>query len=180
MRYCDYIFSFQESPLGQVLLGSLLDVEEATTEAEQLSPVCTAGDRGAAVPALAAGSGSRLLITSHPASQGGPLGKAVTCRLCVGACIVSAVRPRGLWPARLLCPWDSPGKNTGVGCHLLLQGIFPTQGSTPSLPGLLHWHWPADSLPLCQLGSANTSFACSKCDSCLCLEVDLASLITAI
>ena len=28
-----------------------------------------------------------------------------------------------------LCPWDSPGKNTGVGCHCLLQGIFPTQGS---------------------------------------------------
>ena len=36
--------------------------------------------------------------------------------------------PRG-WPARLLCPWDFPGKNTGVGCHFLLQGIFPTQGS---------------------------------------------------
>ena len=32
--------------------------------------------------------------------------------------------------------WDSPGKNTGVGCHALLQGIFPTQGSNP---GLLHW-----------------------------------------
>ena len=37
--------------------------------------------------------------------------------------------------ARLLCPWDFPGKNTGVGCHSLLQGIFPTQGSNP---GLLH------------------------------------------
>ena len=35
--------------------------------------------------------------------------------------------------SRLLCPWDSPGKNTGVGCHALLQGIFPTQGSNPSL-----------------------------------------------
>ena len=31
-------------------------------------------------------------------------------------------------------PWDSPGKNTGVGCHFLLQGIFPTQGSNPGLP----------------------------------------------
>ena len=30
-------------------------------------------------------------------------------------------------------PWDSPGKNTGVGCHFLLQGIFPTQGSNPDL-----------------------------------------------
>jgi len=27
----------------------------------------------------------------------------------------------------VLCPWDSPGKNTGAGCHFLLQGIFPTQ-----------------------------------------------------
>ena len=32
-----------------------------------------------------------------------------------------------LWPARLLCPWDFPGKNTGVGCHFLLQGVFLTQ-----------------------------------------------------
>ena len=37
--------------------------------------------------------------------------------------------------SRLLCPWDSPGKNTRVGCHFLLQGIFLTQGSNP---GLLH------------------------------------------
>ena len=36
---------------------------------------------------------------------------------------------------RLLCPWDSPGKNTGVGCHFLLQKIFSTQESNP---GLLH------------------------------------------
>ena len=36
---------------------------------------------------------------------------------------------------RLLCPWDSPGKDSGVDCHFLLQGIFPTQGSNP---GLLH------------------------------------------
>ena len=34
----------------------------------------------------------------------------------------------GLWLARLLCPWISPGKNIGVGCHFLPQGIFLTQG----------------------------------------------------
>ena len=34
----------------------------------------------------------------------------------------------------LLCPWDFPGNNTAVGCHFLLQDIFPTQGSSPSLP----------------------------------------------
>ena len=46
-------------------------------------------------------------------------------------------------PIRLLCPRDSRSKNTGVGCHFLLQGIFPTQGSNPHL-----LHWQADSLPL--------------------------------
>ena len=46
-----------------------------------------------------------------------------------------SLRPHGLLPTRLLCPWDFPGKDTGVGCHFLLQGIFPTQGSNP---GLLH------------------------------------------
>ena len=48
---------------------------------------------------------------------------------------VQLLDPLGLWPDRLLCPWNSPGKNTGVGCHFLLQGIFTTQGLNP---GLLH------------------------------------------
>ena len=39
----------------------------------------------------------------------------------------------GLKPTSLLCSWGSPGKNTGVGCLFLLQGIFPTQGSNPDL-----------------------------------------------
>ena len=43
--------------------------------------------------------------------------------------------PHGLQLTRLLCPWDSPGKNAGVGCHALLQEIFLTQGLNP---GLLH------------------------------------------
>ena len=51
----------------------------------------------------------------------------------------------GLKPARLLNPWDSPGKNTGASCHFLLQGIFPTLGLNPQLLHLLHC-W-ANSLP---------------------------------
>ena len=51
----------------------------------------------------------------------------------------------------LLCPWGYPAKNTGVGCHFLLQGIFSTQGSNPCLLPLLRWQ--AESLPLSQLGS---------------------------
>ena len=41
--------------------------------------------------------------------------------------VVSVCDPMDLQPARLLYPWDSPGQNTGVGGHALLQGIFPTQ-----------------------------------------------------
>ena len=59
--------------------------------------------------------------------------------------------PLGLRPVRLLCPWDFPGKNTGGGCHFLLQGIFLTQGSNPSL-----LHWQADFLPRSHLGSLST------------------------
>ena len=47
---------------------------------------------------------------------------------------------------QLLCSWDSSGKNTGVGCHALLQGIFLTQGWNPQFLCLLHWQ--VDSLPL--------------------------------
>ena len=42
--------------------------------------------------------------------------------------------PLQSYAALCLCPWDSPGKNGRVGCHALLQGIFPTQGSNPGLP----------------------------------------------
>ena len=45
-----------------------------------------------------------------------------------------SVQPYGQQPTRLLDPQDFSGKNTGVDCHFLLQGIFPTQGSNPGLP----------------------------------------------
>ena len=51
---------------------------------------------------------------------------------------------------RLLCPWNFQDKNTGVGCHFLLQGIFPIQGSNPCF--LCFRHWQADSLPLAPPG----------------------------
>ena len=52
---------------------------------------------------------------------------------------------------RVLCPGDFPGKNTGVGCHFLLQRIFLTQELNLDLLCLLHWQ--VDSLPLSHLGS---------------------------
>ena len=50
-----------------------------------------------------------------------------------------------------------PGKNTGVSCYFLLQGIFPTPGLKPSLPCLQHWQM--DSLALCHLGSPGINIA---------------------
>ena len=48
-----------------------------------------------------------------------------------GASVISdSLRAYGLWPARILCPWDSLGKNTGVGCHAVFQGIFLTRHQT--------------------------------------------------
>ena len=73
--------------------------------------------------------------------------KAVHCHLLID--FICRVRAKPLswvllfatpWTvaARLLCPWDSPGRNTGAGCHALLQGIFPAQGSNLRLLPLLH------------------------------------------
>ena len=70
---------------------------------------------------------------------------------CVHACLLScsvmsdSLQPHGLSPIRVFCPWNFAGKNSAVGCHFLLQGIFPTQGSNPHLLHLLNWQ--ADSLP---------------------------------
>ena len=51
--------------------------------------------------------------------------------------VPNSLQDHGLYPARLLCPWDSPGKDTGVSCHALLQGISQPRSPTPQ----------ADSLP---------------------------------
>ena len=58
--------------------------------------------------------------------------------MCACVCVLShfsrVLLFATLWtdPAKLLCSWDSPGKKNGVGCHGLLQGIFPSQGSNLS------------------------------------------------
>ena len=63
--------------------------------------------------------------------------------VCSVASVLSdSLQPHGPLPTRLLCPLSSPGKNTGVGCHFFLQGIFLTQGEDALL-----LHWQANSLP---------------------------------
>ena len=61
--------------------------------------------------------------------------KSAKMKVLVAQSCPTLLQRHELYPTRLLCPWDSPGKNTGGGCHFLLQGIFPTQESNP---GLLH------------------------------------------
>ena len=81
----------------------------------------------------------------------------LSCRctiICQCVCVLWRVQLFStLWTValQLLCPWHLPGKNTGVACQFLLQGIFPAQGSNPHLLSLLHWQ--VDSLPLSHLGS---------------------------
>ena len=68
--------------------------------------------------------------------------------VCMSECSVvsDSLWPHGLQPVRLLCAWVFLGKNTGVDCYSLLQGVFPVWGLNPHLLSLLHWQ--ADSSPL--------------------------------
>ena len=68
----------------------------------------------------------------------------------VASVVSDYLQPYGLQPARLLCSWDSPGKNYRSGLPCLLQGVFPTQGWNPPLLCLLHWQ--ASSLLLAPPG----------------------------
>ena len=73
-----------------------------------------------------------------------PGNEAIETHLMLSHSIVSdSLQTHGLQPTRLLCPWDSPGKNTGVGCHALLQGTFLTQRLNPHI-----LYCQVDSLPL--------------------------------
>ena len=69
-------------------------------------------------------------------SRSAPL-LVMASRCAVLGCSVMShsLPPRGLYPSRLLCPWDSSGKNTRMDCYALLLTIFPTQGLNS---GLLH------------------------------------------
>ena len=73
---------------------------------------------------------------------------------------VQLFRTPQLQPPRLRCPSTSPGKNTGVGCHCLLQGIFQTQGSNLHLLS-----WQADSLPLSHQGNPQIYWVSQKVHS---------------
>ena len=93
-----------------------------------------------------------------------------------GRCLVAQAyltleNPLGCSQSRLLFPWDFLGKNTEVGCHFLLQGIFPTQGLNSGQ------YWQVNSLPLSHLGnqqmpkaSWNSHSAMGSCKVCGCTD----------
>ena len=93
----------------------------------------------------------KYLILSKPSEA------CVCVSVCVCVCVCTLSHFSCVWlfvtlwtvAHQALCPWDSPGKNTGVGCHALLQRIFPIQGSNPCLLCLLHWQTGALLLAPC-------------------------------
>ena len=95
----------------------------------------------------------------------------LTCLNYLCVCVLShfshvqlfCMQPHGLQPTKLLCPWDSPGKNTRLGCHGLLQGIFQTQESNWCLLHLLHCRWSL--YPLSHVG-INPQLLCYLPVSC--------------
>ena len=97
------------------------------------------------------------ILEQHYAKWKKPVKKRTYLRCCIYEIYVcmhaqfcyvmfNSLHLQGLQPARPLCPWDSADKNSGMGGHALLQGLFPTQGSNLHLLCLLHWQ--DDSLPL--------------------------------
>ena len=95
------------------------------------------GGKSECGPALQLNSASHRVRTS-----------SVLCKFTKCVCLVTSNSSVTLWPTpvRLPYPWGFSGKNTRVGCHFLLQGIFPSQGSNPGLLCLLHcrqilYHW---------------------------------------
>ena len=76
-----------------------------------------------------------IYILGWPKSSFAFLNKVAPVALrCVRSVMSDSLWPHGLQPASLLCSWDFPGKNTGVACQFLLQGIFLTQRWKQCLP----------------------------------------------
>ena len=63
--------------------------------------------------------------------------------------VSDSLLPHELWPAKFLCPWNFQGKNTGMGCHFILQGIFPTHDQTgvSHITGRLFMVWATGEGP---------------------------------
>ena len=88
--------------------------------------------------------GARKIWIYGPQEEGALINTLDSQLSLTGDCILTgsaysvasdSSQPHRLKPTRLLCPWNFPGKKTGVGCCLLLQGIFPMSLVSPALAG---------------------------------------------
>ena len=100
--------------------------------------------------------------------------KRCYCCCSVAKSCPTLCSPMDWYLARLLCPWDIPGQNSGVGCHCLLHGIFPSQGSNWHLLCLLHWQ--VCSLPLAAPGKPIRALTGSQW-LCLGNELSIGSML---
>ena len=135
------------SGTGEGKIGSLINIELPFTRWKSSEFSCT--------------TAWIYLILLHYILQMVKIVNFMLCNLCVFVCVcvcvhacsvlINTLQSHGLGPSRLLGPSNFPGKYTGVGCHFLLQGIFPTKGLHPSLLHLLCWK--EGSLPLSPLGN---------------------------
>ena len=96
------------------------------------------------------------------------LPKWAQCGSVTHSVVSDSLQAHELWPTRLLCPWDSPGKMAGGGCHAPLQGIFPTQGSNP---GVSHCR----QIPHCLRHQGSPSVEGEGIPAMLCGKTQLAS-----
>ena len=138
MEYCSFfllnlfLFSyFLVTPCGLLDLSSLTrnwtrapcigSLESATGPLGTCMECCFCGGEGAEPRLEKTGVGALSLETAHEERPWFAFMLFICTKLCVSACSLARSCPtlswaHGLQPARLLCPWDSPGKNTGVGC----------------------------------------------------------------
>ena len=82
--------------------------------------------------------------------------------------VSNSLRPYGWQPSRFLCPWDSPGKKTVMGCHFLFRGDLPNPGMETGF--LVSLHWQAAPLPLRHLGSPFNFYLHKKIEILHCQE----------
>ena len=122
--------SWSGNILGPVYLLTSTPGRENRRETALLSQVRTKDEDFAGIIPLRCSS---LVQHCHIQNKAAPRPPQDMCVLAKSLQSCLTLRPHGLQPSRVLCPWDFPGKNTGVGCHALLQGIFQTQKSNPNL-----------------------------------------------
>ena len=136
--YLEYLFC-PAPVINQTFVHRLCLLQEAL-----VTPLCQveprvdgcAGDSSSLISCIHAHTHTHTHTHAHPSQSEDIFPAEPTCMFYLSV-MSDSFQSHGLQYTRLLCPWDSPGKYTGVGWHFLLQEIFPSQGSNLSLLCLL-------------------------------------------